>query len=198
VIDNALDNLHEGLDGLRYVMLFRMRAQCRCAHVESTNCLCYRQALIADDEGRRTAIPDPDHEADVLNGLTFQAAGVQAGRTIAEAEGETYEDDEICDEEMDEMSDAETEDEDDKLEDDEDKLEDDEDKLEEEKKQEELRVQAATAIPALTTPAPTTPNSLEGDAANASLTDNVSAMGLQDQSTPASNATYGGTETSCI
>jgi hypothetical protein len=191
VIDNALDNLHEGLDGLRYVMLFRMRAQCRCAHVESTNCLCYRQALIADHEGRRTAIPDPDHEADVLNGLAFQAAGVQAGRTIAEAEGETFGDDEICDEEMDEMSDAETEDEDDKL-------EDDEDKLEEEKKQEELKVQAATAIPALTTPAPTTPNSLEGDAANASLTDNVSAMGLQDQSTPASNATYGGTETSCI
>jgi hypothetical protein len=109
--------------------------------VDYTDCLCYREALIADDEGRRTAIPDPNHEADVLFGLKFQAAGVRENRAIAEAERETYSDDEISDEEVVEMSDAETKDEDE-----DDELEDEKDNLEEENKQEELKVRLKLSL----------------------------------------------------
>ncbi|KAH3913179.1 hypothetical protein HBH56_112750 [Parastagonospora nodorum] len=90
-VKEALDDLQDGLNELR-------------------------RALVDDKDGCHESMQDGDAEADVLNTLAAHDAGVEEDRAIAEAEGETWSDEEMSDEEMsdedelgdeDEMSDAE-------------------------------------------------------------------------------------------
>jgi len=70
----------------------------------------FREALVNDEE-RPDDTPIPDVEADVLRTLEFYYAGVEEDREIAEAEGETWSEDEMSDEDMgggEEVSDKET------------------------------------------------------------------------------------------
>ncbi|KAI4920042.1 hypothetical protein J4E90_002182 [Alternaria incomplexa] len=84
-VKKALDELHEGLEEMR-------------------------EALVNDEE-RPDDTPIPDVEADVLRTLEFYYARVEEDREIAEAEGETWSEDEMSDEDMgggEEVSDKET------------------------------------------------------------------------------------------
>jgi hypothetical protein len=90
VSEKALDDLHEGVNDLKYVPYSYKHTK----DISWTYTL--RQALIDEDEGRRESRLDLDTKVDVLDTLTVHDIGVGEDRALAEAEGETRSD-EMCD-----------------------------------------------------------------------------------------------------